>query len=228
MKGAEERTRTTFLLFTAAVVAIVVSQALIFAQEPASLGQPSPKMGSAHVWLNKGLDAKKAKQGDAVTAKLLDDTNIPNSRDLPKNTILLGRIDMVQPSQNKGDSAIQVTFDKVQLPDGQQLTVKITMMHIYPRPGFGVQGGGSVPWDQMGSATGAAAVRNAGAAAPPAGSPTTQGGQADEGVNGVLIKSDVHQSDSGTFVSRGRNVSIGGGTEMQMAIIVLPPTPDAK
>ncbi|MGC1294022.1 MAG: hypothetical protein WA869_03195, partial [Alloacidobacterium sp.] len=108
MKGAEERTRTTFLLFTAAVVAIVVSQALIFAQEPASLGQPSPKMGSAHVWLNKGLDAKKAKQGDAVTAKLLDDTNIPNSRDLPKNTILLGRIDMVQPSQNKGDSAIQV------------------------------------------------------------------------------------------------------------------------
>lgn len=229
MKETKKWTRAKSLLSAAAIVAIAVSPAGIVAQESASPGVVSLQMSSARVWLNKGLDAKKAKQGDVVTAKLLDDTKVPNSPDLPKNTLLLGHIDTVQPSQNKDDSTIQVTFDKAQLKDGKELPVKVTIMRIFPPPSFAVQGGGSVPGDQLAPAsTGGGAARNPGGAAPPPGSPITQGGQQDEGVNGVLLKSDVHDNNSGTFTTKGRNVYIGGGTELQVAIIVVPPNSDAK
>lgn len=214
----EIETRARFLLSVVAV-AIAVTPTPGVAQESASPGVVSMQMSSARVWLTKGLDAKKAKQGDVVTAKLLDDTKVPNSQDLPKNTVLLGRIDMVQPSQSKSDSSIQVTFDKAQLKDGQQLPVKVTVMRIFPPSSLTAQGGGSTPGDQL-------APRNPGGAAPTPGS--SQGGQRDEGVNGVLLKSDVHDNNSGTFMTKGRNVYIGNGTELQVAIVVVPPNAEAK
>jgi len=216
-------------MLTAAIVLLVINPAFIVAQEPATAGSGTLQMASARVWLNKSLDAKKARQGDAVTVKLLDDVKIPNSSELPKNTILLGHIDTVQPSMNKGDSAIQVTFDKAQMKDGQQLPIKVTIMQIYPPPGNGIPGGGSLPPDQLApTPTGAAAARNPGSAAPPPGSPTTQGGRTSEDVNGVVLKSDVHESASGTFTSKGRNVYLGSGTEMQMAVLVVPAGSEIK
>lgn len=222
-------------MLTAAIVAIAVSPALTIAQEPANAGRGPLQMADARVWLNKSLDAKKAKQGDAVTVKLLDDAKIPDSSELPKNTILLGHIDTVQPSVSKGDSSIQVTFDKAQLKDGQQLPIKMTIMQIYPPPSNGIQGGGSLPTDQlappMTSGGGGGIARNPGSAAPPPGSPTAQGGQsghADEGVNGVVLKSDVHESASGTFTSKGRNVYLNSGTEMKIAVLVIPPGSEIK
>ena len=165
---------------------------------------------------------------DPVTLKLLDDAKMPNSHDLPRNSVLLGHVDMVQPSVNKSDSSIQVTFDRAQLKDGQQLPIKVTIMRIVPAPTFANPGGGSLPLDQLApSSTGApAAARNPGSAGPPPGSPAMQGnqpGQADEALNGVIIKSDIHENTSGTFTAKGRNVSLAGGTVMQIAVIVVPP-----
>ena len=229
MKETEKWTRAKFLLSIMGIVAFAVGPARIVAQESASPGVVSVQMSSARIWLNKALDAKKAKQGDVITAKLLDDTKIPNSHDLPKNTVLLGHIDTVQPSQNKSDSSIQVTFDKAQLRDGQELPIKVTLMQIFPSRNLAVQGGGSLPADQMApSSTGPGAARNPGGAGPPAGSRVTQGGQQDEGVDGVLLKSDIHDTNSGTFSTKGRNVYMSGGTELQVAIIVVPPNSEAK
>jgi hypothetical protein len=218
------------LPFTAAIVAIGCST-LLAAQESASPAAPGPlAMVSARVWLNKGLDAKKAKADDPVTLKLLDDTKIPGARDLPKNTILLGHVDRVQASQNKGDSIMQVTFDKAQLKDGQLIPIKVTIMRILPPSSYANPGGGSLTPGQLSpsSTTGAGAAMNPGSAGPPAGSSVARGnqpGQADESGIGVELKSDVKESNSGTFISKGRNAYVPGGTEMQIAIVIVPPTP---
>ena len=217
------------LAFTAAVVAIGCSTSMV-AQESASPPAPAPlAMVSARVWLNKALDAKKAKADDPVTLKLLDDTKISGGHDLPKNTVLLGHVDRVQASQNKGDSEMQVTFDKAQLKDGQVVPVKVTIMRILPQSTYANPGGGSLTPDQLSpSSTGAGAARNPGAAGPPAGSSAARGsqpGQADESGIGVELNSDVKESSSGTFDSKGRNVYVPGGTEMQIAIVIIPPTP---
>jgi len=222
-----EKQMRGILLILAAV--IVVCPGVIAAQESAS----GPlQMAGANVWLNKGFDAKKAKQGDAITLKLLDDTKIPNSRELPKNTILLGHIDSVQPSANKSDSTIQVTFDKAQLKDGQTLPIKVTLMKIIPPPSYANLSGGSLPSDRTSTpSTGAAAARDPGSAGPRVGSPATQGDQQvpmGQDVNGVLLMSDVNGTASGTFMSKGRNVSVAGGTEFQIGIVIVPANTQAQ
>ena len=224
MSETNKQIRRNLWILAAATVAILLSPLLVIAQEQPTTGGAPLQMVSARIWLNKGLDAKKAKQGDPVTAKLLDDTKMPNSHDLPKNTILLGHVDTVQPSVNKGDSSIQVTFDHAQLKDGQQLPIKVTIMRISPAPAFAVPGGGSLPPDRLSpsSTSGVAAARNPGSAAPPPGSPTAQAAQTDQGVDGVSLKSDIHESASGTFTSKGRNMYLNSGTEMQIAILVIP------
>ena len=81
--------------------------------------------------LSSGLDAKKAKEGQPVTAKLQDDVQVPDAQALPKNTVLEGHVDQVQASENKGDSSVVVTFDKAKLKDGQELPIKATVVAMH-------------------------------------------------------------------------------------------------
>ncbi|HEY4050241.1 MAG TPA: hypothetical protein VGM27_25540 [Acidobacteriaceae bacterium] len=57
---------------------------------------------AAQAELQHTLDAKTAKQGDTVTARLTESVQIADGTKLPRNTQLIGHIDEVQPAQNKG------------------------------------------------------------------------------------------------------------------------------
>ncbi|QNI31442.1 hypothetical protein H7849_20555 [Alloacidobacterium dinghuense] len=199
-------------------------------------------MVGARASLSKGIDAKKAKQGDAVTAKLQDDVKIPDSVDLPKNTVLLGRIDQVQPSENKGDSSVQVTFDKAQLKNGQQLAIKVTIMQIAPPPSAmrnqeSASAAGGTP--SMPSSPAPSAPSGSGGGMQPAqsqpapsmapsASDSSQPQPAQQGIAGVQLQSDIHQSDSGVFTAKKKNVHLDDGTQLQMAIAVIPPNTQLK
>jgi hypothetical protein len=39
----------------------------------------------------------------------------------------------------------------------------------------------------------------------------------------VTLQSDIHQHSSATFTSKGRNVHVPNGTEMQVALAIIPP-----
>lgn len=199
------------------------------------------QMVGAHAWLNKTIDAKKAKQGDAVTAKLLDDVKIPDSVELPKNTVLLGHLDQVQPSENKGDSSVQITFDKAQLKNGQQLAIKATIMQISPPPSV-MRNQDSSPGDATampsspmpssgGSGGGSPSapstphpVVNTASNMPDSSAPSGQ----QTSVSGVQLQSDIHESNSGVFTAKKRNVRLDEGTQLQMAIAVVPPNTQVK
>jgi hypothetical protein len=207
-----------------------------------SAPQKNIQLVGARATLNKGLDAKKLKQGDPVTAKLQDDVKSGDAAALPKNTVLLGHVDQVQPSQNKSDSSVQVTFDKAQLKDGQQLPIKATIMQIAPPPNaLALQqntggGGGSapsaLPSGPAPSAGGSGGSTGGGASSGPQPAPSapsslpdpSQQQQASQqaGVPGVNVQSDIHEQNSGTFTAKGKNVHVDGGTQMQMAIAVIP------
>jgi hypothetical protein len=214
------------------------------ASAPASTDNVSVKniqMVGARASLNKTIDAKKAKQGDAVTAKLLDNVKIPDSVELPKNTVLLGHIDQVQPSENKSDSSLQVTFDKAQLKNGQQLAIKATIMQI-SAPASAVRnqesGGagdataapGSPMPQSTGSSGGGGGMQSTQSSPRPTPTPSTTSTAPDisqlpgqQSVLGVQLQSDVHQSNSGVFTAKKKNVHLDEGTQLQMAIAVIPP-----
>lgn len=200
--------------------------------------QPTIQMVRAQASLDTTLDAKKAKQGEPVKAKLQEKVQIPNEQALPKNAVLEGQVDQVQASEHRGDSTIVVTFNKVRLKDGQELPIKATVLRV-SEPALMQQeeaGGmpGAVPAGEMPSsapqgapATGSGSMPGA---TPAATTPTPMNVEPGMntpppptgGIPGVMLTSDIHRNTSATFTSKGRNVHVPDGVEMQMALAVIP------
>jgi hypothetical protein len=214
------------------------------AQQPA---QKTIQLVAAKASLDKTLDAKKAKQGDSVTAKLQQDVQIPGAQNLPKNTELTGHIDQVEASQHKSDSTIVLTFDHARLKDGQLLPIKATVMAIAQPVNMAQQqqqsgGGAAMPSAPAGAGGGApmassggspsGAGQAGGASAPPMNAPQSSMPSSDNqqqqqqpqqnGVPGVALKSDIHDTNSATFTSQGKNVHLDDGTQMAFAVAVIP------
>ena len=201
----------------------------------ASQPQKTLEMVQAQASLDHGLDAKKARQGEPVTAKLAKNVQIPNAQELPRNTILEGHVDEVKPSEHKSDSVLVVTFDKAKLKNGQELPIKATVLAVAepallqqeqangtapgtssaPLPAPSAQGGG------MGPGGSQRAAPSEPMDVPEASSPSQRQSQKN-GVPGVTLQSDIHDSTSATFTSKGRNVDVPGGTQMELAIAVIP------
>jgi len=210
-------------LLTAAVL-LVLPPMFLPAQDTSSQETTRQiQMVQAKAYLTKTLDAKKAKQGDPLMARLQEDVKIPDAQELPTNTLLVGHIDQVQVSEKKSDSSIQVTFDKAQLKNGSQVPLKATIMQIRPP----MNGN---PYQQEGEAPVGPTMPSGGGGrgmAPTPGSsapePSGSADQAQPGVEGVTLQSDIHQSYSGTFLAKGKNVHLSSGTQMQFALAVVPP-----
>jgi hypothetical protein len=207
------------------------------AAQDASQAQHTIQMVQAQAQLDKTLDTKKAKQGDPVTAKLQQNVQIPDSQALPKNTVLEGHVDQVQGSENKGDSTVTVTFDKAKLKDGKELPIKATVLAVsepvyaQQQAAGGAPGGAPAAMPSGGAPSGGGSMGNGSATPAPAPEPmnvpdASQGPsrttQSHGGVPDVMLKSDIHEPTSVTFSSKGKNVHVPDGTQMQFALAVIP------
>lgn len=159
---------------------------------------------SAKTELSKGLDAKKLKQGDPVTAKVVEDVQFSTGTTLPKGSTIVGHVEKVQASENKGDSTIVLTFDKAQPKTGQPITVKAVVMGVYP------------PVSAMANpaSTGVKPVQPT--------QPSPGVSEQKDAMPGVDLHSDMHDTTSVTFSSKGKNVHLPDGTQWQFAIAAIP------
>src|SRR2546430_15350536 len=81
---------------------------------------------AANAELVTKIDAKAAKAGDMVTAKLTSSVRLPGGTELKRNTLLIGHIDQVEAAVNNGVSTVVLTFDKAQPKGGQAVAIKST------------------------------------------------------------------------------------------------------
>ena len=219
------------------------SQPSVQQQSQPAADNPSPsqrtiQMVQVQAQLDKTLDTKKAKQGDPVTAKLQQDVQIPDAVALPKNTVLEGHVDQVQASEHKSDATMTVTFDKAKLKDGKELPIKATVLAV-SEPIYSQQQamGGGAPATMPSAAPSGGAPSGGGSmgggSATPAATPQpmnvpdasqgpSQPTQKHGGVPDVMLKSDIHEQTSATFSSKGKNVHVPDGTQMQFALAVIP------
>jgi hypothetical protein len=147
---------------------------------------------AAQAELQHTIDAKTAKQGDTVTARLTESVQIAGGTKLPRNTQLIGHIDEVQPAQNKGESKVVLTFDQAQLGNGQQIAVKSTLVNVSPEGSGGLAGLSLTPELKIKQA------------------PTSR--------HGYGLTSSVADSNSGTLSANGKNVHLEKRTELQFAV----------
>ena len=189
--------------------------------------------------LDKSLDARKVRVGEALTARPEAKVHIAKGIDIETSSRLLGRVDTVQTSTGKSDSAITVTFDRALLKDGRQIPIKATILWIGQPPSLLNPTEVSAPADRTTPGVGVGAGMS--------GTPPTQGYQGSEiaglpkghhdapasgpaptgvfsqpnAIPGVSFASDIRKPESGSFTATGHNVHIPGGTVFAFALAVI-------
>jgi hypothetical protein len=139
-------------------------------QTPASASStPSPQANaslaigsSIDAALTKSIDTKKAKKGDPVSARIVEDAKEQDGKTvIPKGSKLEGHITQAS-SREKGDSfsTLGIVFDKAILKDGQEVPLNVQVQALAisqdaaSAPAAGPARGGMAP---MGGGGGAAA-----------------------------------------------------------------------
>lgn len=190
------------------------------------------QMAAGAARLEKKVDAKSAKPGDPVTAKLLDNIQCSDGVLFPKDATLAGRVVEVQPSENKGDSKLVLTFDEL-VPKGKPpIRVKVTLLGLVSPP---VQGPDTVTGNRDSDLEGVPPAVGKTRGGPLGNNPVMhdqpsheKGGIKDSTVPGVTLTSSIQDPNSGTMTTKGKNAQLPLWTQLKIAIIDVSPNAAIK
>jgi hypothetical protein len=186
---------------------------------PAAIGH-----GAFPVKVINTLDSSKLKEGDTVEVETAGSFKLPDGTLVPKRSKLTGKV-MAAKARSKGDSESQltITFDKLSVVNGKQLSVKGTVQAVFPpheeaEPMMAGKatagaGGSSLGGGDVGTVTDAkiGSNTNSSTAAEPAMDPKSVGVQ---GIHGLELK-------DGVLTSNGKNVKLGNGVRMIVHVDIL-------
>jgi hypothetical protein len=189
--------------------------------------------------LNSGLDSKKLKAGDAVTAHAIEPMKSADGRTImPRGTKLEGRVTQAD-ARNKGGNAstLGIQFDKATLKDGTEIALNVVIRAMAPREFSGPVGGGD---DSSPRAIGTTQTSPmAGSHAPaPNSSPQTAdmgggsgnipaggGARLDErsqgavGMKGITLDAQEANGRAATLISsNGKSVKLDEGTRVLLVV----------
>jgi hypothetical protein len=180
------------------ITAILISYGFAAAQTAPN----TPQLVSADANLVQRLDSKSAAQGQVVTAKLTSSVKNGSSLDLPKGTLLVGKVEQVQTSKDNGPAKLSIVFDQAQLGDGHAIPIKATLLAAYPSDAGDY-------WAESGNEE----------ALQPRFIPADEKIDQEPGaLSHVALHSAVQSNDSGVFLSTDRNINLERGTQLQIAL----------
>jgi hypothetical protein len=176
--------------------------------------------GAFPVKISKTLDSSKLKEGDVVEVETAGSFKLPDGTLVPKGSKLTGHV-VAAKARSKGDSESQLTvaFDRLNIANGKQLSVKGAVQAVFP-PAAEVDPG--VP--------GSSSHQGSSAVVPVAPSPdyhpttdikigsnTDSKGNSQESVDPKSV--GVHgfdnlQLEDGVLSSKGKNVKLGSGVRI--------------
>ena len=135
--------------------------------------------------LTKSIDAKKAKQGDEVTAKLTQDVKGSGQVVLHKGTKLVGHVTEAQAkSKESGESKLGIAFDKAVLKGGEEMAFTGVIQALAPP----VQGSLSAATDTTGNV---GSGMGSGSGGGMGGGRTSSGGASSAPMGGGVVNSTV-------------------------------------
>jgi hypothetical protein len=193
--------------------------------------------------LQKSVDAKKAKVGDEVIAKTMDNFLSDKNQELaPRGSRVLAHVTEVSPHQGESPSRLGIAFDKIVLKNGTEVALKASIQAIgWPgtntgavyEPGGGAGNSGAGATSPMPSTVGARNGANpplAGGASPGnmntagASNPDPAGGNGQltprsegvVGMSGVSLSTGAAQDS--VLSSAKHNVKLDSGTQMILRV----------
>jgi hypothetical protein len=190
--------------------------------------------------LEKPIDAKKAKVGDEVSAKTIDDLNSTPPGLAKKGCRIIGHV--VEVSQHQGDapSIIKIAFDKMILKDGSEMPMTANIQAVgfvddydptrdaqvgtntqtISRMGGGPGGAGTQPGTAIGSGSGDP-TQYAGGRMPSGGSNNPDAklpfnAKGAIGMSGVSL--DAGSAQDSVLTAKKRNVKLENGMQMILRV----------
>ena len=173
--------------------------------------------------VDKTIDSKKAKAGDAFTAKTVEGTNLNDGTTVPIGSVLEGHVDSATPSDHKSDGTLVLTIDKLQVKGGKGIPVKTTIMQVASfERAIGNGSNGQAP-DRAFDTSARDTARMNGASS---GSGQDQSGPHE--VPGLKLTSSVDGPNSGTLTQAKGNVHLSNQNRIQVSVAVVPPGSNIK
>jgi hypothetical protein len=202
-----------------ALAVVLVSVSCLPAQNITMINVPAT--------LEKAVDAKKAKVGDPVLAKMSSGVTLNDGTNVPAGSILEGHIDSVSPSANKGDSTMVLTFDKIQVKNGKEIAVKATLNAVSAEsdvPASTQTQTTSGDVSQPGAMSSGAA-REGGANRSLDQPANARSGQQGGGpIPGLTVTAaSIKDANSATLTQAKKNVHLSSGDVLQLSLAVIPP-----
>ena len=165
------------------------------ATESAAPASNSPKIAPGSVLpaqLTKSIDAKKAKKGDEVVAKIMQDLrNNAGTVVVPKDTKIVGHVTEAEArSKEQKESQVAIAFDHAVMKNGEQMQMPMSIQAIIAAPNRNpANTGAEQPSGSPSSGTGSAPTAGGGRAgsmggtAPTPSSPPQTSGTAPAGTS---------------------------------------------
>jgi|SRR5271155_2032012 hypothetical protein len=238
-------------LLKVALISVLLTGASL-AQVPGQSNSESPLQGAAvrfspgtpiRVELAKSVDAKRAKVGDEVIARTMDDfLSVKNEVLGPRGSQIVGHVAEVSPHQGNSPSTLGIVFDKMVLKSGTEVPLKASIQAIGPpesNPTFtdamgGQPGSGGMPsMSTPGRGAFGGTAPNPGGpstsanpTAGPAPDPTsgsastgrlTPNAEGVVGISGLSLSTGAAQDS--LLTSPKHNVKLDGGTQMILRVI---------
>lgn len=236
-------------LMTVSVAMTAVALCSLVMAPVRALGQDSPSARSEQTEaqlaagtailaeLNTGLDSKKLKAGDAVTAHATEPLKSADGRTImPRGTKLEGRVTQAEARNNGGNaSTLGIQFDKATLKDGTEIGLNVAIQAIGPRQSAGPVGDDDSSPRAIGTTQ--TSPMSGGRAPSPNGSPqSTEAGGAgnfpvpagprfDErsrgavGMKGITLDEQAANGRAATVISsNGKSVKLDEGTRVLLVV----------
>jgi hypothetical protein len=198
-------TRLTLSTFVIGILLASASTCALMAQDNSA----NTIKGVFPCALKKGIDSKKAKDGDPVVCETTKALRDQNGQLIPSGTGILGHVTQAQ-ARSKGDSqsSLAVAFDKIELSKGNDMPIKGTLQAVGPSTNGGIDSGPAV---QPGL-HGGAAVSNAQTTLNKGGQ-ISGGGPLNSDSKGSGLK-NVELGDDSVLTSSGKELKLDNGTQM--------------
>jgi hypothetical protein len=240
------RTLTIGVMSSAALGFGVLNAAPAFAQDAPSssarseqteaiLAPGSPILAE----LNSGLDSKKLKAGDAITAHTTEALKSNDGRTImPRGTKLQGRVTQAE-ARNKGGNAstLGIQFDKATLKDGGDIALNVVIQAMAPRQFSGPVSSDDDPSPRA-IGTNQTSPMSGGHVPPPNSAPqTAEGGgapgnfpqaqgpqlsarsQGAIGMKGITLDAQPVDGRTATLISsNGKSVKLDEGTRLLLVV----------
>jgi hypothetical protein len=207
------------------VLGAVLATSLCYGQGSTSASAPAAVgHGAFPVKVVKTLDSSKLKEDDIVEVETAGGFKLPDGTLVPKGSKLEGRV-VAAKARSKGDpeSQLTLTFVKLNIANGKQLSIKGTVQAVFPAleeqmgPNMstaGTSAGGSAGGPGLGAASlsGGVGLTDAKTGSNTQSTSTPQA-VTDTKATGVQGVHDL-QLENGVLTSKGKNVKLGGGVRL--------------